>query len=489
MKNAKLVKIIGVILFGLPFLILGESSSSLAGGCFSTTPNGECVKWDQNQPVVWRPESGALKGPPSEQEGGGGGSGGCWLFPEAKAQDVGNAQAVQIIQDAFNRWMSVPNSDLTIQQGGSLPDGGDVNLTNIENFWTGSFITGDVSTLDPSLCYDADPNNDQNCGPIIFDHSGLVTQAIQGLCAHCDILGFAAILPQTQNDPPQFTISSPVLRNAQAVLSGACLEPAVIDPNCGNCCPAGIDLNTAEGVMTHELGHFLGLDHTLVNKDEYLKCTTQNCSNAELELIPTMIGLFVPGADLKTLHYDDMVTFAGLYPAAGGANTCTIRGNAQTSANGSGRCFEVIANRTVSGNVNDPPSKEFAAGTVAGAFEPRNSQGVPCPAGVSYSSCVGQPGASNDLKVHTNCTTGANCGNFLIEGLDPGTYKIGVQAFQANGNPSQPIDFVLEPCTPVRTYSGTDNTAFDLTGDPNATPIVNCPAGGDITLPNPVKMN
>ncbi len=448
------------VLLGTGLLLLGNISSAWAGGCFSTTPQGECVKWDSAQPVVWHPEHGVLK---SGDSGGGGdgegdnssGGGGCGLMPQAQATEVSNAQSVQIIAEAFQRWMDVPNASLDVQQGDFLPDGGDVDYSNVENFWVGSFTTGEGSTLDGSECYDADPSNDSKCGPIIFDESGLITQAIHGQCAQCDILGFAAILPETDDDYPQFTISNPVLRNSQAVVSGACLEPVVVDPQCGNCCPEGIDLKTVESTMTHELGHFLGMDHTLVNKAEYLKCVSGTCTAAELERIPTMIGFFVPGADLTTLHYDDQVTFAGMYPDSD-AKTCTIVGRAQTNDGESGRCFEVVAAREVDGQ----PSPEFSAATVAGAFAPRNSQGISCFSGANYNACLNAEDAAEELKVHTNCV-GNVCDRFEIRGLGAGTYKIGVQAFQKNGNPNQPIDFILEPCTRVRTYNGFDNPPED----------------------------
>jgi hypothetical protein len=463
-------------LFGL-FLtvsaLLFAAYEAQAGGCFSTTPSGDCVKWDQGDPVVWRPETGPLKGPPSEDGGGGGGGGGCNLVPEAQAIDVSNTQAVEIIQRSFDRWENVPLSQLDIQQGPPLNDGGDVNFTNLENFWIGSFITGETSTVDASGCYDTDPAT-ECLNPVIFDHSGLVTQAIQGQCSYCFILGFAAILPETDDDSPQFTITNSTLRSSQAVVSGACLEPEVNDPFCpSNCCPTGIDLDVVEGTMTHEIGHFLGLDHTLTNKQEYLDCTDDDgCSAQALEDIPTMIGLFVEGADLKSLHQDDISTFAKIYPdTQAGANnfsdnTCSISGYVVTGigTEDSGRCLEVVARR-------QGDTRSIAVAVPAGEFAPRVTQGVQNTsgtAGKNFDNCVG------------NAST---CGAFVIDGLPAGTYTVDVQAL--SDPPQTPFNqWAQEPCIPPRAGASIlDNP--DATGvgpNDNLFGPINCTAGNNTAI-------
>ncbi len=417
------------------------ASAAQAGGAFSTTPAGEPVLWQG--PVIWRAESGPIKGNTAADGGdtGGGGGGGCAL---TKNIEVNNTDAVQIVRDAFAAWDNVPNASIDIQEGPSL--GVDVNFDNIENFWVGSFFGGSTpSNVTASGCYDSDPNT-ECLNSVIFDSSNVpersIVDAIQGQCARFSILAFAAILPQQNNDA-QGTITSPILKSSQMVISGACLQPVIApDPNCDNpatsdnegACPAGgITLDELKGTVVHEVGHYLGLDHTLTNKQNYIDCQT-GAGGCVLENIPTMIGLFVPGANLNTLHYDDKVTFSRYYPAANFSSvTCSIQGSALNSSGADdARCMEVVASKN-----NDPA---LTASFVAGSEVSRFSQGI--------------PGASgNSGKNQGNCNAGspAACGAYSIRGLEQGTYTMYLQNFSDNGAGSGLSSFVLEPCTPALT--------------------------------------
>ena len=149
-----------------------------------------------------------------------------------------------------------------------------------------------------------------------------------------------------------------------------------------------------------------------------------------------MIGFFVPGANLSTLHYDDKVTFAKYYPAStmdvsGGKvipGTCTIKGKV-TQSNGTTplRCEEVVA------RLNNDPST--AASFISGSEVRRFTQGVP-----------GLSGTSGKTQSNCNPDTGQTCGDYEIRGLTPGTYHLGTHDFKGGGNLA---GFVLEPCTPA----------------------------------------
>lgn len=425
------------------------ASAAQAGGAFSTTPNGDPVLWQG--PIVWRAETGPIKGFTSADggdTGGAGSGGGCAL---SKSIEVNNTDAVQIVRDAFAAWSAVPNSSIDIQEGPSL--GTDVNFDNIENFWVGSFFGGSVgSNVSAAGCYDNDPNT-ECLNSVIFDSSNVpersIVDAIQGECARFSILAFAAILPQQANDA-QGTITSSVLKSSQMVISGACLQPVISpDSACDNpatpdnegACPAGgITLDELKGTVVHEVGHFLGLDHTLTNKQNYIDCQTGN-TNCELENIPTMIGLFVPGANLSTLHYDDKVTFARYYPSANQSSvTCKIAGSAFNSSNSAdARCMEVVASKN-----NDPAT---TASFVAGSEAKRFTQGI--------------PGASgNNGKNQDNCNAGSDaaCGAYEFRGLEAGNYTMWLQNFSDSGAGSGLSSFVLEPCTPALTSSAFGDT-------------------------------
>ncbi len=429
-----LAKQVGIILAGI-FLCGLSIQNVQAGGCFSTTKDGStlaatCVKWEQTRDVVWNFDAGPLKGPADEvgRDGGAGGGGGCQL---GKALDVSNAEGVAMVERAFQRWMDVPKSQLNIVKGGTLLGGEDVNFSNIEKVWAGGFKwpVPAPSEVDATGCYDDDPGT-QCLNPIIFDHSGLVTNAIQGECQHCGILGFAAILPKVADDSPQDTILDPKLRSAQAVVSGACLEPRVIDPLCGDCCPPGLTPDNVEGTMTHELGHYLGLDHVLINKAAFTDCNdADGCADALLEQIPTMIGFFVPKMNFNTLHEDDKRTYASLYPAATFANsTCTVSGISRLNGGAAQRGLEIVARKVGDG-------ENVAVGTISGSYAKRFTQGV-----------AGAQG--NDGKNVGNCDdTADNCAKYEIHGLEPGDYYLTVQDF-TDPTDSSNLNFVLEPLTP-----------------------------------------
>lgn len=395
------------------FLFLAfQVKSAQAGGCFPTALSGECARWDQNQPVVFHPEGGCLKGEECVQAGGGngGGSGGCNLFKKAHAVEFSNIEGNEMIQRVIDRWMAVPFSKLDIQLGSPLDDGGDVNFGNLENFWsTGSFaLTGEPSKVDVAKCYDGG-----GCfNPVIFDPDGSLIDGILGSCAYTSVFGIGGSIPLLKEDGD---LVNTTLKSGQLLVSAACLDPAEQKFGCPPC-QASLTSDDLEGIIQHEFGHALGLDHTLTNKQEYLECEKgeAGCTEVDLTNLPTMTGLYFDGLGrhLVSLHQDDMSTFATLYPnqVVDSPNnfkkkTCTINGFA-TNSSGlmSGRGLEIVARK-----VGDP--RKIAVATVAGALTPRtNNDKDPNP---NDGNC-----ANTALNI---------CGQFNIFGLPPGDYTIDVQ--------------------------------------------------------------
>jgi len=475
-------KIHYLLLSSLGFsLAMLSASNGFAGGAFSTTNAGQPVLWQG--PVTYRIESGPIKGATPADGGGtstgGGSGGGCSL---TKNIDVLNPQGVDIVHTAFATWKAVANSSIDIEEGPSL--GVDVNFDNLQDFWVGSFFPTPPtrapapgenvpSNASAAGCYDSDPNT-PCLNSIIFDNSNVpersLVDAIQGKCARFDVLAFAAILPQQDSSG---NITSAALKSSQMVVSGACLPPVIApDPSCStddeprwndtSCPNGGITLDELQGTVTHEVGHFLGLDHTLVNKQNYIDCKT-GAAACVPENIPTMIGFFIPGANLNTLHYDDKVTFAKYYPAATHTasgvtvinGTCTLSGKVfRSNGTTQQRCEEVVA------KLNNDPST--TAGMVAGAEVARNS------------TLTDNGDGTNSDKPNQDCADAANCSNFEIRGLTPGNYTIGVHNFSDNGHNSALSSFVLEPCHPALTSASVGDNESSLIN-------VNCPVDGAVT--------
>ncbi len=425
----------------------------LAGGAFSTTPDGIPVLWDTT--ITWRAEEGPLK---IDQGGGDGGgdSGGCQL---TKAISINNAQAVQMVDNAFRVWQAVPNSNIQVQQGPSL--GVEVDFFNLEDFFVGSFFGGSIpSNATSEGCYGL---SNAECNNGVFFDSSVDPQlsevdAVLGECMRFNVLAFASILPLVANDSPQFTIQEPGLRSAQMMISGTCVDPVnPPDANCPSACPqGGVTLEQLQGTITHEVGHFIGLDHTLVNPDLFEKCLDGSINAAEAEQIPTMIGLFCPAANLNTPARDDQAAAGTFYPAANFANlTCSISG-ITTLANGTPqRCLEVVAREL--GN-----DKGNAVATISGAFAERFTQGVNGLSGTSGKNIV-------------NCTeSAAQCAAYEIHGLTPGTYKMTVHDFSLT-NGTGDFDFILEPCTPDFASDSVGAAGID---DPD-NPTIVCTPGGN----------
>ena len=252
------------------------------------------------------------------------------------------------------------------------------------------------------------------------------------------------------------------------MVSGACLEPRVIDPVCGDCCPQGLTVDNIEGTMTHELGHYLGLDHTMTSKKEFIDCNDSNgCDDATKELIPTMIAFFVPGMNFNTLAEDDKVIFKSMYPASNLASTtCSVSGVARRNNGDPQRGLEVVARL-----IGD--DKVTAASTISGAFSKRKTQGA---AGAEIEGNI------TDGKTIENCTsveTADNCAKYEIHGLTPGEYYLQVQDFTDDTDGSN-MGFVIEPLSPPFSSGSVLDNPIDPNVANSSTQHFTCTAGGNI---------
>jgi hypothetical protein len=198
------------------------------------------------------------------------------------------ASAHQLVDDAFAVWAAVPTAAITFADAGALS--ADVTAANV-----GLFV---------GVCGDGR-------SPIVFDTDGTITDALFGAGASNSILGFAG--------PECGTFVPPVITEASAVLNGKFIDGVASGGN------PEVELETFFGVLVHEFGHYVNLDHSQINLLEAFDGQTLND-----DTIATMFPFVVSGPETATLTRDDAVSLSMLYPAddfaaVTGAITGTIR--------------------------------------------------------------------------------------------------------------------------------------------------------------------
>jgi len=347
-----------------------------AAGSIKTDINGHPLYWEG--PIVFNPEHGELK-----------------------AQVYGHEASVQMVEEAFATWLSIPGVTLSAIRGGELNDGGDVNAGNFAEYLDSSAAS----------CYDGNP--DTPCTtPVVFDEDGEIIDAIYGECARFNILAFAGF---QDNTDAAGRPEDAVLRRGQALFSGACIEPLVQKSGCGPCVRTLGD-QEIRTIMIHEIGHLMGMDHAQVNPESYRTCGSAVCPREVSEDLPTMFPILLEGAEMGTLHEDDIQYFTRLYGSdAALESTCSVSGTVyQQDGVTELRGVEVVAR-----NADPSLEKTDALAFVSGAQAPRQN-----------GQCKG------------------DCGQYLITGLAPGeTYKLCAQKIDSHfvgGSGMEPLDTPLQ---------------------------------------------
>ena len=141
-----------------------------------------------------------------------------------------------------------------------------------------------------------------------------------------------------------------------SVTTGEIIEADIIfNPNIEFTTGAFTTSNVADvqAVATHEIGHFLGLDHTPL---------------ASAVMFPLATG----GSLSRTLTSDDMIGVSTLYPtaafAARGSIAGTVRANTNTGIFGAIVVAVSAAGQPVAATVTDPDGKYSIGGLPAGSY-------------------------------------------------------------------------------------------------------------------------
>lgn len=331
-----------------------------------------------------------------------------------------NGTAITTVNNAFATWTQIPGVKLTVQNLGAIQ----------------GVTDGDVSTAAEydavSATCDAGTQS-----PIILDDGTLV----QALTGDPNVLGFSG---PCNIDPATGTIKS-----AFSLLSG----------------PVGISSGELTAEVVHELGHFIGLDHTDTGK------TFEGTSQADIDGTPTMFYQLITPL-MATPKTDDKAWLAKLYPASNYASLYgTITGQVLFS-DGVTPVQDVLV---IARNTSNPHT--IAVANISGyRFSSNPGQKIstdymPC---VPATECTG--GTWGDNPGSSNGSHDASLIGLFEIPVPPGQYTVEVHALGDDGSIG-PFDPVLPMPGPAE-YWNSDESNHDwatvtgwLLADANPTPI------------------
>ncbi len=251
---------------------------------------------------------------------------------------VSNSAGLARVQAMLNVWQSVPTAAVSFSYAGPIAP-------------TGAFPGNDVNTIDEyNAVVGACRAGTQN--PIVFDADGAIAKAL-GL--DNAVIGFAG--------PCKYDSSTGYIDSASATLIGTWQDGVSTSSN------YEISAAQFDEAMTHEFGHFLGLDHSQINLAAF---QSNNCDADDLAGMPLMFPILYCDARLSyglpTLSPDDVAWVSRLYPGPTFASSYgTISGyilfpDAVTPLQG----VNVIARRVDDPNTPQDESKRIAVSSVSG---------------------------------------------------------------------------------------------------------------------------
>lgn len=228
----------------------------------------------------------------------------------------------QGVIDSFQVWQDVATATATYQNNGLLPV--DVDDTNF------------LAEADPIPLLTDTPGIADGRSPVVLDEDGVIFDIIFGLFN--GVLGFAS---------PDVFNSHGVPLESTCYLNGGFANT-----------PGGLTIDDTMGVMVHELGHFAGMAHSVVNGQSVAFGDFTGPTPFDtfpfpppLTSVETMYPFTLDGADQKTLHKDDIAFFSFLYPTSNFSKTTgTFEGDV-LAPNGSTRESGV---NVICRNPNDP---------------------------------------------------------------------------------------------------------------------------------------
>ncbi len=388
----------------------------------------------EGRPFTWDLSSGPI---PYRSDGG------------PLSATINNTAAITRVQGMFQVWQDVPTAAITYTRTGSILS-------------VGSFTDGDVSTAAEfnevvGSCVAGTQS------PIIFDADGMIFDQLVG---DPNVIGFAG---PCKLDPDTGRILS-----GGGALNGR-FQDGINNPTAS---PPNFELtsNEFDEAITHELGHFSGLDHSQINV-QVLNQPPGNCNLDDLAGLPLMFPVFYcqskKSAGLPTLAPDDAAWISKLYPNGSYAPSYGIISGVIYFSDGITHVqgLNVIARRLDDPSTPQDESKRIAVSVVSG-FLFTGNPGQP----ITGTNSGGDPfGSRNPTRI----------GYYEIP-APPGTYNVQVENINSSfsgGSSVGPLD------PPANTYGAIEfwhqyESAFDNPAQKDPVPVQagQMTAGIDIIL-------
>jgi hypothetical protein len=307
--------------------------------------------------------------------------------PGPMSATVSNAAGLTRVQILFNHWHDVLTANISYVNAGPI-------------LATGAYTQGtDVRTATQFNAISASCDAGTQ-SPIVFDADGTLFDSLFG--ANSGVIGFAG--------PCSLEPSTGRIRTGFAALNGKYADGV-----------SGFTAEQFDEAMTHEFGHFSGLDHSQINVDVFNQ-QPGNCDAETLAGLPLMFPIAFCQArssvGLPIIPPDDAAWISKLYPGpAFNTNYGIISGLILFSdGNSQAQGVNVIARRVDDPNTATNESRTRAYSVVSGYVFTSNP-GQPITGTNSGSSF----GTRNPLKI----------GYYEIP-VPPGTYTVQVESiFQA----------------------------------------------------------
>lgn len=350
----------------------------------------------------------------------------------------------QRVQSMFSVWQSVATAKISFTNAGPILPAGSYPGGDVETAQQYNDIIGSCNKAAQS--------------PVIFDANGALVRSL-GLPP--EVIGFNA--PCAMDTLHGYILSSAVVLNGE------------FQDGINNSSNYELSANQFDEAITHELGHFSGLDHSQINVD-ILTNLTFPCEVDTLAGLPLMFPIALcqarKDAGLPVLATDDVAWISTLYPNNPAANYGTISGVIYFNDGVSPmQGANVIARLIDDPGTAEDESRRIAVSVVSGyAYTTNPGQSVTAILGKFEDNTNGSlPGSRNPALI----------GYYKIS-VPPGTYTVEVEAIYTafvGGSSVGPLDPpVALPGDPE--FWNKDESAFDF---PMQRDMITVTAGENVT--------